>query len=248
MAWEERFGTAIEAAKKIAADPAKALSVLYPKMMPVEGKKILNIMGSNGTKAVALALLGAAVTVADFSPENKRYALDLAGAAGVTIEYLVTDVLSLDGKTKAGSFDLAFAEMGILHYFTDLKPFMDIVYALLSANGEFILRDFHPVSTKLLSYRGSSAKVRKYKVDGDYFNTDLEERDVAYAKFLSDGEESAKVRLRKWNLGEIITATANAGFVIQSLEEEPNLSSDVFDKGIPKTFTLCAKKSDHLKK
>ncbi|MDU7887403.1 MAG: SAM-dependent methyltransferase, partial [Clostridium perfringens] len=44
------------------------------------------------------------------------------------------------------------------------------------------------------------------------------------------------------NLGEIVTAVANTGLKIESLTEEPNLSSDVFDKGIPKTFTIVARK------
>ncbi len=241
-AWLERFGTPADMAKRLRDDPAKTLQPLTSAMGNVNGKKILNLMGSNGTKAVALALLGARVTVVDFSDGNRRYATDLAEAAGTHIEYIVADVLSLEGKIEMQSFDIVFAEMGILHYFTELKPFMDAVFKLLSFNGLFILRDFHPVSTKLISYRGSTAKVRKYRVDGDYFDKGLKERDVAFGKFLPDGSESAKVLLRAWNLGEIISAVAGSGFVVQSLEEEPNQSSDVFDKGIPKTYTLTAGK------
>ncbi|MDY2582891.1 MAG: SAM-dependent methyltransferase, partial [Clostridium perfringens] len=62
-----------------------------------------------------------------------------------------------------------------------------------------------------------------------------------YSKYLEKGEVE-KVFLRKWNLGEIVTAVANTGLKIESLTEEPNLSSDVFDKGIPKTFTIVARK------
>ncbi|WP_172193759.1 class I SAM-dependent methyltransferase [Saccharibacillus qingshengii] len=239
-AWVSRFGTPEEAAARIAREPLKSLSVLGESIGSPEGKRIMNLMGSNGSKAIALALLGAKVTVADFSPGNRRYALELAQAAGVPLDYIVSDVLKLDTQQLGGQFDIVFAEMGILHYFTDLAPFMDKVRILLVQGGRFVLRDFHPVSTKLISSRGTTAKIRKHKVDGDYFDTGLEEQEASFAKY-AEGE-TAKVRLRKWNLGEIVTAAAQSGLIVSSLNEEPNLSGDSFDKGIPKTFTLIAHK------
>lgn len=239
-AWIERFGTPQEEACKIQKNPTKILSVLYNKFGDVKGKKIMNLMGSNGNRAVALAVLGADVTVVDFSEGNKRYALDLAKEANVKIEYILSDVLKLDNNLDS-TYDIVFAEMGIIHYFLDLKPFMSLVYRLLAPNGVFVLRDFHPVSTKLITSRGSTAKVRKHKVTGNYFDTTLEEKDAAYSKYLNSGE-ATKVLLRKWNLGEIVTAAAESGLIIKSLDEEPNLSCENYDKGIPKTFTLVAEK------
>ncbi|HII4441489.1 TPA: class I SAM-dependent methyltransferase [Clostridium perfringens] len=240
-AWVKRFGTAKEAAEKIKAMPEKKLNVLLDKFGDVKGKKIFNLMGSNGNKAVALALLGADVTVVDFSEGNRRYALDLAEACGVKINFILSDVLKMPKEVMSGDYDIVFAEMGILHYFSDLSPFMNVIHGLLKDGGKAVLRDFHPVSTKLITSRGSTAKVRKHKVTGDYFDTSLEEKEVAYSKYLEEGEVE-KVFLRKWNLGEIVTAVANTGLKIESLTEEPNLSSDVFDKGIPKTFTIVARK------
>ena len=239
-AWVNRFGTPVEASKRIQKDPVKALSVLYNKFGDVKGKRIMNLMGSNGNKAVALALLGAEVTVVDFSEGNKRFALELAEAAGTQIIYILSDILKLENISD--SYDIVFAEMGILHYFTDLKPFMDLVYGLLTRDGSFVIRDFHPVATKLISSRGSTANVRKHKVTGDYFDTTIEEKAISYSKYLEGDNEIKKVYLRKWNLGEIITAVANSGLVIKSLEEEANMSSDIYDKGIPKTYTLVAEK------
>ena len=241
-AWVERLGEPKEAANKIKNNPEKVLSVIYGKMEGVEGKKIMNVMGSNGNKAVALGLLGAEVTVVDFSEGNKRYAEDLAREAGVSINYILSDVLKMPRNVFTGDYDIVFAEMGIIHYFIDLKPFINIIKRLLKPNGRLIIRDFHPVTTKLISSRGSTAKVRKHKVTGDYFDTSLEEKEVAYSKYLDKGEEVHKVLLRRWNLGEVVTAVAEEGLFITSLDEEPNLSSEVFDKGIPKTFTLVAEK------
>ncbi|AAK81581.1 2-polyprenyl-3-methyl-5-hydroxy-6-metoxy-1,4-benzoquinol methylase [Clostridium acetobutylicum] len=241
-AWVKRFGTPDTAAKKISKDPSKILSVLHEKLGDVKGKKIMNIMGSNGSKAVALALLGADVTVVDFSKGNMDYALDLAKEADVKIDYILSDILKLPEDKLTADYDIVFAEMGIIHYFIDLKPFIKTINRLLKEGGLFVLRDFHPVSTKLITSRGSTAKVRKHKVTGDYFDTSLEEKDAAFSKYLIDNKEPEKVLLRKWTLGEIVTSVAEGGFKIKKLDEEPNLSCDNFDKGIPKSFTLTSEK------
>jgi ubiquinone/menaquinone biosynthesis C-methylase UbiE len=245
-AWTARFGTPAEAAGKLAADPAGKLFPLNRYFGEVKGRRIMNLMGSNGMKAVALGLLGAEVTVADFSEANARYANELAQAAGVQLTYIVSDVLALPEAVLDNTYDLVFAEMGIVHYFTDLAPFMAIVQRLLAPGGTFVLRDFHPVTTKLISSKGSTAKVRKHKVSGDYFDTALEEKQVSYSKYMPSSGAAAEadkpntVYWRRWTLGEIVTAAAAGGLIIQELAEEPNLSSDVYDKGIPKTFTLVA--------
>lgn len=239
-AWVKRFGEPREAADKIKNNPIKFLGYLKDEFESVENKKIANLMGSNGTKAVALACMGAEVTVVDFSYENKVYAEELSREAGVEIDYLVSDVLKID-NSRNDKFDIVFAEMGIIHYFTDLVEFFNVFKKLLKKGGRLILRDFHPVSTKLISSKGTTAKIRKHKVNGDYFYSGLYESEVAFTKYLENGEEEIqKVMLRRWTIGEVVTAIANAGLTIEKLVEEPNLSCDVFDKGIPKTFRVTA--------
>jgi 2-polyprenyl-3-methyl-5-hydroxy-6-metoxy-1,4-benzoquinol methylase len=240
-AWKNKLGLPQKVANKLCDNPERNLSVLYPKFGEIKGKKIANIMGSNGTKAIALALLGADVTIFDFSEGNKIYADEVAHHANVEVRYALENIVDLPVEELTGDYDIAFAEMGILHYFTDLEPIFTSVYNLLGKSGKFILRDFHPVSNKLISSRGTTAKIRKHKVNGDYFDTSLVESDISYAKYLPD-TDTKKVYLRKWNLGETVTAIAKSGLIIESLEEEPNLSCATYDKGIPKTFTIVARK------
>ncbi len=237
-AWLTRFGSPEQYAIKIMAEPHKLLGSLMPLMGEVSGKSILNLMGSNGNKAVALAHLGAQVTILDLSESNRQYALDLAHASNLEINYLVGDVLTFPLES---TYDIVFAEMGILHYFTSLAPFFNRIKEWLKPGGKCLIRDFHPVSTKLIVSRGSTAKVRKHKVEGDYFDTQLVEKIVSYGKY-AEHEAPIKVYLRNWNLGEIITAAAKEGLFIRSLIEEPNLSSEVYDQGIPKTFILEAQR------
>jgi len=243
-AWVERFGTPLEAAVKLKMDPTVKLHPILQYFGDVKDKEIMNLMGSNGIKAVALALLGAKTAVVDISRGNAKYASELAQQAGVGVRYIIADVLQIPSEEVKSQYDIVFAELGIVHYFTDLKPFFEVVSGLLKKDGRFVLRDFHPITTKLISSRGSTAKVRKHKVDGDYFDTSLEEKEVSYTKYLPEGVviETTKVYWRRWTLGEVVTAAAEVGLTIRLLHEEPNLSSDVFDKGIPKTYTIVADK------
>jgi len=57
---------------------------------------------------------------------------------------------------------------------------------------------------------------------------------------LTGHSETKQVRVRKWTLGEIVTAMADAGLFIRLLEEEPNTKID--DMGIPKMYTVIAEK------
>ena len=64
------------------------------------------MQGSHGRVAVALAALRAEVMVIDFSAENRRFALELAAAAEVTIDYAVCDVLKAADLSGAHDFDV----------------------------------------------------------------------------------------------------------------------------------------------
>lgn len=243
QAWINRFGNPSEAAMKIKHDPAKKIGKVLDYIGDVKDKKIANLLGSNGNKAVALALLGANVTVVDYSAENEKYALELADAADVHIRYVVSDVLQLQAEMLTGNFDIVYMEHGILHYFMDLNSLFHVVNTLLRLGGVLVLQDFHPVTTKLISSRGTTANIRKHKVTGDYFDTSIEEKEISFSKFANDRNDNVqKVLLRNWTLGEIITSIASNRLYIRVLEEMPNQSSDVFDKGIPKTFTILAEK------
>lgn len=133
-------------------------------------------------------------------------------------------------------------EQGILHYFTNIDEFFSVVVALLKKGGRMILHDFHPISTKLISSKGSTANIRKHKVTGDYFDSSLVEREIAISKYSEGDSLNSKVFLRNWTIGEVITAIAGTGLCIKVLRELPNLSSDVFDVGIPKSFIVVAEK------
>ncbi len=236
-AWIQRFGTPQEAGARLKKDPQARLTSLFPYLEPLAGKKVINLLGSHGTKAIAMALLGADVTVVDISQENAHYAQTVAKMINVNIYYITSDVLNMPRDKLDASYDLVLMELGILHYFVDLEPLTRVIVDLLRPGGQLVLQDFHPISTKLIISKG-----KKQKVIGNYFDKSITVTDVAFSKHLPTDKQHRpqQVYLRKWTLGEIVTAVAQAGLSIRRLDEEPN--SKIDDIGLPKTFTLVAEK------
>ncbi|MFI8491661.1 class I SAM-dependent methyltransferase [Peribacillus butanolivorans] len=237
LALVNRYGKPKELASKIKQNPKWRLHPFYKYMGDVTGKKITHLMGSNGVKAVALAIIGANVKVVDFSQENATFANELAKEADVSIEYIISDVLSLSSEHVSEKQDLVLMELGVLHYLIDLQPLFEKIKMILKPGGRFILHEFHPISTKLITSNG-----KKHKVAGNYFAPAIENNEVAFSKHMPDEEKESlsKVVQRKWTIGELITAVGQSGLVIKVLEEEPN--HKIHDIGLPKTYTLVAER------
>ncbi|WMX55659.1 MULTISPECIES: bifunctional 2-polyprenyl-6-hydroxyphenol methylase/3-demethylubiquinol 3-O-methyltransferase UbiG [unclassified Peribacillus] len=237
LALVNRYGKPKELASKIRQNPKWRLHPFYKYMGDVTGKKITHLMGSNGVKAVAMAIIGANVKVVDFSQENATFANELAKEADVTIEYIISDVLSLSSEHVSEKQDLVLMELGVLHYLIDLQPLFEKIKMILKPGGRFILHEFHPISTKLITSNG-----KKHKVAGNYFAPAIENNEVAFSKHMPDEEKESlsKVVQRKWTIGELITAVGQSGLAIKVLEEEPN--HKIHDIGLPKTYTLVAER------
>ncbi|MDW7613640.1 class I SAM-dependent methyltransferase [Peribacillus simplex] len=237
LALVNRYGNPAELASKIKQNPKWRLHPFYKYMGDISGKKITHLMGSNGVKAVAMAILGATVKVVDFSQENATFANELANGSDVSIEYIVSDVLSLPSEHESGNQDLILMELGVLHYLIDLQPLFEKIKSMLKPGGRFVLHEFHPISTKLITSNG-----KKHKITGNYFAPAIEYTEVAFSKHMPDEEKGSLSRVvqRKWTIGELITSIGQSGLVIKVLEEEPN--HKIHDIGLPKTYTLVAER------
>ena len=214
QAWLDRFGSIEQEAKRIMDDPRKRIKILADYTGEVKGKRVLNLLGSNGTKAISIALMGASeVTVVDIAPENARFGMDLAKACNVEITYIVSDVMDVKVE-ELGQFDLIFIEMGVLHYIYNIEELFRIVNSLLCNGGRFVLREYHPVIWKLLK-----AVDGQYIASGNYFEQEVIGDDM---------------KLRRWTLGEVITSIVNAKLTINALYEESGEIQRWIFKDFPK--------------
>ncbi len=231
--WVKEAGTPEERAKKDVENPKKRLKWHVNYFDTYEGIRVANICGSCGKKAVPLALLGAEVTVFDISEDNKRYALEVAEAAEVSINFEVGDVLEIDMEKFGGYFDVVFMEGGILHYFHDIDEFMQIMYGLLKENGKMICSDFHPF-TKIAD------ALQLDHPSMSYFETAVFEGEMAHARFYEEEirRQMPKCSYRKYTISEIINAMIQNGFVLERFDEHPSWA----DGNLPGEFTAVGRK------
>ena len=115
--WVKQSGTPEDRAKKDLENPIGMLKRYADYFDTYRGIKIANICGSCGKKADPLAVLGADVTVFDISEDNKKYALEVAAAAKVHLNFEVCDILDINIEKYGNYFDVVFMEGGVLHYF-----------------------------------------------------------------------------------------------------------------------------------
>ena len=231
--WVKEAGVPDERAKKIMADPIKALKRYAEYFDEFNGICVANICGSCGKKAIPLAALGAKVTVFDISSDNKRYAMEFADAARVQIDYQVCDVLEVDMAEFGGTFDVVFMEGGVLHYFHDIEQFMGIMHGLLKPGGKLICSDFHPFSKVMDTLDLQQPTM-------SYFSTDVFESEMAHARFYNEDvrKQFPKCSYRKYTISEIINAVIGAGFGFRRFDEHPSWTNPT----IPGEFTIIAYK------
>ena len=229
--WVKQSGAPSERAKKDMENPLGMLKRYSDYFDSYEGIRVANICGSCGKKAVPLAILGAEVTVFDISEDNKRYALEVAEAANVTIRFEVCDVLEINMEKYGDFFDVVFMEGGILHYFHDIDEFMYIMYSLLKDNGKMICSDFHPFS--------KISDILKFEQPAmSYFSTDIFEGEMAHARFFEKDirDKMPKCSYRKYTISEIINSVINNGFTLKKFDEHPAWTNNE----IPGEFTIIA--------
>jgi 2-polyprenyl-3-methyl-5-hydroxy-6-metoxy-1,4-benzoquinol methylase len=228
-AWVSALGTPQAEARVLVADPGHKLRRLLPHLGEIAGRRVCVVQGSHGRVAVALALLGAQATVIDFAEENRRYGLELAAAAGVTIDYRLSDVIEAGSLGLDGAFDWLVMELGVLHYHQDLARFFAGMAGLAAPGGRLLLNEFHPVERMLFNPPPGVAP--------DYFRNDLVVAEVPNPT--ADGRVLGTCAYRHWRLGEVVTTAVEAGWRIQRLEEHPGWT---VAPTIPGIFTLVAVK------
>lgn len=168
--------------------------------------------------------------------KTKKYALELADSANVSIQYVVTDIYDIDIEKYSGHFDMLYLEGGILHYFNDIEKFMSLLFSLLKDDGVMILSDFHPLRRCFVS---SNSKI-EYSIQQNYFDEELHSGDVAYKHYFDQDEQQdfPDVSIRLYTLSDIINSVITSGFNIKKFDEHRGWENE----NIPWEFTIVASK------
>ncbi len=239
--WVNNSGNPSDRAKLDRENPRKMLKRYLQYFDSFTGVTVANICGSCGKKAIPLAILGSEVTIFDISEDNKRYALEVADAANVNVNFVVGDVLEIDMDKYENYFDVAFMEGGILHYFYDINQFMKVMYQLLKPGGKMICSDFHP-------FQKISDLLELEQPTMSYFSADIVEGEMAHARFFSDEirKQMPLCSYRKYTISEIINSVIDNGFILNRFDEHPAWNNE----NAPGEFTIIARKHnfDYIKR
>ncbi|TFD92445.1 bifunctional 2-polyprenyl-6-hydroxyphenol methylase/3-demethylubiquinol 3-O-methyltransferase UbiG [Jeotgalibacillus sp. R-1-5s-1] len=237
--WIRRDGLPENKAREILINPMLQLKKHKMYFADAAGKRVANLCGSNGRKAVPLALLGAEVTVFDQSEENKKYALELAEHANTSIEYIITDIYDIDLKKYTAYFDMLYLEGGILHYFHDIEKLMSKLFSLLNVGGSIVLSDYHPAGRCITRNLDNE---NNFHFSPFYFDEKIQHADISYKRFFDEEEQEffPDVLIKQHTLSDIINALISSGFTLNKFDEHKGWGNE----NIPWEFTIIAGKEE----
>jgi len=194
------------------------------RLLPdVAGLDLLHLQCHFGLDTLAWTRRGARVTGVDFSAVAVERAVGLAARAGLAAEFLQADTQRLPASLD-GRFDVVFASYGVLAWIRDVNAWMAGAASALRPGGRLVLVELHPAATMvetvdplLVDFPYGGAAPLHFDSPGSYADPEL---DTA----ANDTVQHAH------SLGEVVTAVAAAGLVVQELREYLDAESD--DRGI----------------
>jgi SAM-dependent methyltransferase len=217
---------------QVLADRLGIPEPIRERLPDLKGKHVLHLQCATGESTAELAELGALVTGVDVSAE----AIALAHERAPTAAFVQADVHALPLHLHRGRFDLVYTGGGVLHWLHDLRAWAHGIAAALKPGGELLLYDTHPVAACVDAFGHWR---------DDYFNEEAIV-DVGWKHFdLPGGAAREEKHERHWRLGQVVTAIAEAGLVVRSLEEFPTIYEQFWrkrDARVPGEFVLIAVK------
>lgn len=185
-------------------------------------RRAIHLQCAGGRDTLSLWNAGAETVIGiDFSPRMLGLAERLAQAVGASdaSQWIESDVLDVPHDLD-GTADLLYTGRGSLMWLADLDAWAAVLYRLLAPTGRLVLFEGHPVEW-LFDVDEDGHWIA---TDYDYFGGPEASRGWApeYIDRLSvpDAEQHWKFA-RAWTLGEVVTAIARTGLVIDEVAEHP---------------------------
>jgi 2-polyprenyl-3-methyl-5-hydroxy-6-metoxy-1,4-benzoquinol methylase len=178
----------------------------------VAGLDLLHLQCHFGLDTLSWARRGARVTGVDFSPVAVQRAKRLAEQAGLTGEFIESDVLELPAGL-AGRFDVVFASYGVLCWVPSALAWMTSAANCLRPGGVLVLIDIHPLVQMVDTVQ---PLVADFPYGGEQPHTFTSQSSYAVG-----GLDPSVRQTVQWphGLGEVVTAAAAAGLRVESLTE-----------------------------
>jgi 2-polyprenyl-3-methyl-5-hydroxy-6-metoxy-1,4-benzoquinol methylase len=205
---------------------ANGQSTLAPRVIQVArdafgdlaGLRVIHLQCSTGEDTLSWSVNGAVAVGVDIAEQQIDIARQKAAQAGVSAEFTAADVYDLPAGLPVGLrhlYDLVFTGGGALVWLPDLTHWAEIVAGLLSPGGHLLLVDEHPVSACLW------VENNQLQIESDYFARSIPEKVHGWSHF-KGGEDAHETKYEfSWPLADIVTSLAQAGLIIERMEEFP---------------------------
>lgn len=182
----------------------------------VAGKDMLHLQCHFGMDTLSWARLGARVTGADYSENAITRARGLAGELGIPAKFVRSNLYDLP-DALGGAFDIVYTSRGVLGWLPDIEGWADVAAHYVRPGGIFYITEMHPIAAVFDDDEGTD----ELRVRYPYWHT-LEP--LAWPTQGSYADPTATVESPTeygWqhSLGEIVTALASRGLVIEFLHE-----------------------------
>ncbi|WP_327088930.1 methyltransferase domain-containing protein [Nonomuraea sp. NBC_01738] len=178
----------------------------------VTGQDVLHLQCHFGMDTLNWARLGARVTGVDFSSTAIVRARELAELAGLAADFVEADTQNLPSDL-AGRFDLVIATYGVLCWIGDLDAWMRGAAMALRPGGRLVLVDLHPAYQTLASYE---PLVADWPYGGGQPQREVVKSTYADPDLPMTAQEVVQY---PHSVGEIVTAAAGSGLIIDWLGE-----------------------------
>jgi SAM-dependent methyltransferase len=222
--------------RRIATMPVLALNLVEQELIgPAAGRAVCALGVSDGMAALALAALGARVTVADPSSSLLDMLMIRARIIGVELDFVQTDLAALSA-IRGASFELAYAAQAT-RQIDDINRFYAEVHRILIPGSRFVINEYHPVRRIWKQEPGHP------RAQCSYFDRRRRREEEELIPDPSSPGVSLGDFDYSWTVADHFAALTAAGFRVAALEEVgdvrqkwevPNL------KGLPEQLVLAA--------
>lgn len=198
-------------------DPPSALNGLYPNtiLAGIDRKEVLCLASGGGQQSAAFGLLGARVTVADFSAGQLAGDRAAADHYGYDIRTLETDARDLSALDD-GTFDLVY-QANSMSYIPDCRDVYREVARVLRPGGRYRV-DFNQPSVFQSEWRESGYEITLPYRERTYHRPD-------------GGVET------RHHFSDIFNGLLELGFTIESVHDWPAYDADRSDQATPGSWT-----------
>ena len=214
------------------------------------GGDVLHVQCAGGTDTLSLLLVGAStVTGTDISPNMLAIAEEKASRLNLDAEWVLADTARLP-ESLHNRFDIVYTGRGALNWMMDINTWAKNVCNCVRPGGHLFIFEGHPLDWV---WDETSPTLQIHPGYGGYFDKAIS-TDGEWPESYIDTDNkpaagwSAKHE-RQWTLGQVVTAVAQQGMIIEVLSEHPDYYWDAHPvltgavrTHLPHSYVLIARK------